>query len=70
VNDYAGAISDVSVETIAPVISSVYPADDSLVFVIIGDAEAIRDTVARYGQLVEMSILDGSFEPAAGRTGD
>ena len=70
VDDYAAAINDVTVESIAPVISSVYPADDGLVFVVIGDADTIRDTVTRYGQLVEMSILDGRFEPAAGRTGD
>jgi predicted Zn-dependent peptidase len=61
VNEYAGAINDVTVDSIAPVISSVYPADDSLVFVIIGDAEAIRDTVARYGQLSEISIAEGNF---------
>jgi zinc protease len=69
VNDYADAISDVTVESITPVISSVYPSDDGLVFVVIGDADAIRDTVARYGSLSEMSILEGSFGPPAARSG-
>jgi predicted Zn-dependent peptidase len=61
VDAYSGAIGDVTVESITPVISGVYPADDGLVFVIIGDAAAIRDTVARYGSMSEISILEGSF---------
>ncbi len=63
VDDYADAISEVTVESITPVISGVYPADDGLVFVVIGDADTIRDTVARYGLLSEMSIVDGNFGP-------
>ena len=62
IDNYGAAIGDVTVEALAPVINSVYPADDGLVFVILGDAEAIRDTVLRYGALTEISITDGRFE--------
>ena len=63
VDNYADAIRAVSVESIAPVVTDVYPADDGLVFVILGDAAVIRDTVARYGSLREISIRDGRFSP-------
>ena len=65
VDNYGDAIGAVSVESLAPVIRDVYPADDGLVFVIIGDAAAIRETVARYGALTEHSITDGSFRAPA-----
>jgi predicted Zn-dependent peptidase len=65
VDNYGEAIGSVSVESLAPVIREVYPADDALVFVIIGDAEAIRDTVGRYGALTEVSITDGRFRVPA-----
>ena len=65
VDNYGEAIGSVSVESLAPVIREVYPADDGLVFVIIGDAEAIRDTVGRYGALTEVSITDGRFRVPA-----
>ena len=65
IDNYDAAIREVTVESIAPVVNAVYPADDGLVFVIIGDAEMIRDTVARYGALSEISITDGSFTAPA-----
>ena len=61
VDYYGDAVRAVSVESLVPVIRDIYPSDDGLVFVIIGDAEAIRDTVARYGALSELGITDGSF---------
>ncbi len=64
VDNYGEAIDGVTVESLTPVITEVYPADDGLVFVVIGDAEVIRDTVARYGALSEMSITDGSLSPS------
>ncbi len=70
VDNYGEAIESVTVESLAPVIRDVYPADDGLVFVIIGDAEAIRDTVARYGALREISITDGTFSPPADEAPD
>ena len=50
-----------TLESIAPVIDTVYPADDALVFVILGDAERIRSVLSRYGALYELSITDPVF---------
>jgi predicted Zn-dependent peptidase len=65
VDGYGKAIRAVTVESLAPVIDRVYPPGDELVFVFIGDAATIRDTVSRYGALSEQSITDGSFGPPA-----
>ena len=61
VDGYAAAIADVSLESADNVIGQVYPGDDELVFVILGDAERIRDDVSRYGALFELAITDPVF---------
>ena len=63
VNDYADNVSGASEEAIQAVINDVYPTPDSLVFVIIGDAETIRDDIAKYGAVTEMPITAPSFSP-------
>ena len=63
VNDYGAAVANADGETINAVIREVYPATDNLVFVIIGDAEQIREQVAKYGPVTEMSITDPRFSP-------
>ena len=42
-------------------ISEVYPAADDLVIVLIGDAGAIREGVAKYGHVTEVSITEPRF---------
>lgn len=61
VNTYPQLIVDADESAIAQVIADVYPRREELVFVLIGNAEAIRDTVAGYGELVEMSINEPRF---------
>jgi predicted Zn-dependent peptidase len=63
VNDYTGNVSRASEEAIRAVINDVYPTPDSLVFVIIGDAETIRDDIGKYGAVTEMPITAPSFSP-------
>lgn len=63
VNDYGAAVASAASEDVQSVINSVYPTPDNLVFVIIGDAELLRDDVARYGPVTEMSISDPRFRP-------
>ena len=63
VNDYGAAVAAADGEAIRTVIKAVYPASENLVFVIIGDAELIRDQVAKYGPMTEMSITDPRFAP-------
>lgn len=63
VNDYGAAVAGADGEAIRSIIAEVYPASDNLVFAIIGDAELIREQVAKYGPVTEMSITDPSFRP-------
>jgi len=63
INDYGASIANADGEAIREVIKQVYPAEDSLVFVIIGDAEKIREQVSKYGPITEMPITDPRFKP-------
>ena len=63
VNDYGAAVAGAASESIQSVIISVYPSPDNLVFVVLGDAERIREDLARYGPITEMAITDPSFRP-------
>ncbi|MDX1508813.1 MAG: pitrilysin family protein [Woeseiaceae bacterium] len=63
VDRYIAAIGDVDVASIAAVIGEVYPQRDELVFVILGDADAIRDGVTKYGSVTELSITEPRFSP-------
>ena len=65
VNNYGSAIAEADGEAIRDVIKQVYPAEDNLVFVIIGDAEEIREKVSKYGPITEMPITDPRFRPPA-----
>ncbi len=70
VNDFPAALAAVSPNDIAAVVEEVYAADADLVFVLIADADAVRDAVSAYGPVTEISISDPSFRPwlqAAGR---
>ena len=63
INNYGAAIAAADPEAIRSVISEVYPQLDNLVFVIIGDADLIRDQVAKYGPVAELSITEPRFRP-------
>jgi len=63
VNDYGNAVAGAAGEDIHAVIKNVYPSPDDLVLVIIGDAELIRDDIAKYGEVTEMSITEPRFTP-------
>jgi len=63
VNDYGAAIASAGSEAIQSVVNSVYPGADDLVFVVLGDAELVRDDIAKYGPVTEMSITDPHFRP-------
>lgn len=63
VDDYGTAIANADGEAIREVIKQVYPAEDNLVFVIIGDANTIREQVSKYGPITEIPITDPRFKP-------
>jgi len=63
IDGYRAALAAATEESVAKSIAEVYPGRDSLVFVIIGDADLIRDDVAKYGSVTEMSITEPRFRP-------
>ena len=63
INDYGSSLSAATPESIAPVIDQVYPASDNLVFIVLGDADSIREQVAQYGPVTEISISEPRFHP-------
>lgn len=61
IDGYGAAISAVTPESARAVIAEVYPPSDDLVFVILGDAEAIREAINKYGPVTETSITEPRF---------
>ena len=62
IDDYAINLNAVSAVSIGDVINTVYPSPDNLVFVLLGDAELIRDSIMKYGPVTEMSITEPHFQ--------
>jgi len=63
IDDYGSSLSAATPESIAAVIDQVYPAPGQLVFVVLGDAESIREQVAQYGPVTEISISEPRYHP-------
>lgn len=63
INDYGADIMAVDLATIESVVEVVYPASENLVFVLIGDAVLMRESVGQYGEVTEMSITEPRFRP-------
>ena len=63
INAYGDAVASADGETIRSVIKDVYPDPANLVFAIIGDAEQIREALAKYGVITEMPITDPHYHP-------
>jgi len=63
IDEYGASLSAATSESIARAIAEVYPSADKLVFVILGDAELIREQVAQYGPVTEISISEPRFHP-------
>jgi predicted Zn-dependent peptidase len=61
INDYGQALMAADKAAVAAVIGAVYPSPDDLVFVLLGDAETIRERASGYGLLIEMSIAEPHF---------
>ena len=63
INDYGARLAVATPESIAAVIDEVYPRSEELVFVVLGDATAIRDQLTKYGPVTEISISEPRFHP-------
>ncbi|MEM7430459.1 MAG: pitrilysin family protein [Pseudomonadota bacterium] len=62
ISGYVEAVGATTIEAVNEVVRTVYPSRKELTFIILGDAEVIRDQVARYGEVTEISITDPSFK--------
>jgi predicted Zn-dependent peptidase len=63
INNYGADIMALDVDVVAAVVADVYPAAEDLVFVLIGDAELIRESVSQYGPVTEIAITEPRFHP-------
>lgn len=66
IDDYGTALSTATPESVNNVIDQVYPTSDSLVFIILGDADSIREEIAKYGPVTEIAISAPHFHPNYG----
>ncbi len=63
INGYGASLSAATPASVAAVIDRVYPPADRLVFVVLGDASLIREQIAQYGPITEISISEPRFHP-------
>jgi len=63
IDGYGAALEDATPVTIHNTISDVYPREDNIALILIGDADLIREDVAKYGPVTEMSITEPRFRP-------
>lgn len=61
VDGYGAALDAADAESVAAVIADVYPSTENLSFILVGDAGSIREAVAKYGPVTEMSIDEPRF---------
>ena len=63
IDEYGAALEAVTPVSVHNAISEVYPGTGDLVFILIGDADAIRESIAKYGPVTELSITEPRFRP-------
>ena len=63
IDNYGAEILAVDRAATMAVIDEVYPTAEDLVFVILGDAERVRDAVSLYGPVTELAITEPHFRP-------
>jgi zinc protease len=63
VDAFAPTVNRLTADEIGKAIERVYPKQEDLTFVFIGQAAAIRDVVAKYGEVEEIRITDPKFRP-------
>jgi predicted Zn-dependent peptidase len=63
IDGYGTALEAVSPVSVHNTISEVYPLPENLVLVLVGDAESIRASAAKYGPVTELPITEPRFAP-------
>jgi predicted Zn-dependent peptidase len=68
IEGYAPALAKVDLAETAAVTADAFPRPADLVVVMIGDADKIRESAAKYGTVTEMKISEPDFAPASVQT--
>ncbi len=63
IDGYGEQLAAATPASVAAVIDTVYPPANELVFTVLGDADSIREAVARYGPVTEIAISEARFRP-------
>ena len=63
IDDYGPALENATPVTVHNTISDVYPRAENVAIILIGDADLIREAVAKYGPVTELSITEPRFSP-------
>ncbi|MGH8229426.1 MAG: M16 family metallopeptidase [Steroidobacteraceae bacterium] len=63
IEGYGPALRGVTLEDTRRVIAEAFPAPDRVALVVVGDAQALRDPLARYGPVLETSLSRPGFSP-------
>lgn len=61
IDEYGTALAATSTDSVTAEIGYVFPMPEDLVFVLLGDAESIREQASAYGPLIEVSIAEPHF---------
>ena len=63
INEYGAELAAATRDSVAAVIDEVYPGEEDLTFILIGDSSLIREAISQYGPITEMSIEEPRFLP-------
>lgn len=63
IDGYDAAVAGVDADALSRTTNEVFPTTDDLITVVIGRADDIRDALARYGTVEELSITQPTFSP-------
>jgi predicted Zn-dependent peptidase len=64
IDNYGPALRNVTLRDTRQVIDDAFPSPDALAIVVVGDAAKIRDQVAGYGAITDMTLTQPAFDPA------
>jgi zinc protease len=65
IDNYGPALRKVTLEDSRQVIDEAFPSPEALAIVLVGDAAKIRQQVAGYGAISDMTLVQPAFAPAA-----
>jgi zinc protease len=64
IDNYGPALRNVTLQDTRQVIDEAFPSPDALAIVLVGDAAKIREQVAGYGAITDMTLMQPAFDPA------